>query len=192
MVALAARAKKFEESRNFEGVFRVHQARRRSLIHRGRERGWASHLPVDCVGTLMHRLHATVEGGLPARTRHFAHARTRAKTAFPPSPWHSLFSFFFFLSLQASNQFSSLSDIFTLHSYTYFGDITRPINDYFFPRLPRNLLLLFVRIFFFFFTIFTSIFNPIFSPSKAAWVSIFKSVARIPHSVECGGCNFPW
>lgn len=96
MVALAARAKKFEESRNFEGVFRVHQARRRSLIHRGRERGWASHLPVDCVGTLMHRLHATVEGGLPARTRHFAHARTRAKTAFPPSPWHSLFSFFFF------------------------------------------------------------------------------------------------
>lgn len=95
MVALAARAKKFEESRNFEGVFRVHQARRRSLIHRGRERGWASHLPVDCVGTLMHRLHATVEGGLPARTRHFAHARTRAKTAFPPSPWHSLFSFFF-------------------------------------------------------------------------------------------------
>lgn len=190
MVALAARAKKFEESRNFEGVFRVHQARRRSLIHRGRERGWASHLPVDCVGTLMHRLHATVEGGLPARTRHFAHARTRAKTAFPPSPWHSLFSFFF-------SFFTGLEPIllpirFTLHSYTYFGDITRPINDYFFPRLPRNLLLLFVRIFFFFFTIFTSIFNPIFSPSKAAWISIFKSVARIPHSVECGGCNFPW
>lgn len=135
MVALAARAKKFEESRNFEGVFRVHQARRRSLIHRGRERGWASHLPVDCVGTLMHRLHATVEGGLPARTRHFAHARTRAKTAFPSMPVaFPLFFFFpfffFFLSSTNLEPIPPLYPIFlrirVVHCPDiYFGDVTR-------------------------------------------------------------------
>lgn len=66
----------FAESQNFEGVFRVHQPERRSLVRRARDRAWASHLPLDCVGTLMHRLHATVEGGLPVRTRHCASTRS--------------------------------------------------------------------------------------------------------------------
>lgn len=88
----------------------------------GRERGWASHLPVDCVGTLMHRSHATVEGGLPARTRHFAHARTRAKTAFPSSsPWRFppffsfFFSLFFFFFYRLRTNFY---DIWLFHGYT--------------------------------------------------------------------------
>ena len=40
----------FAESQNFEGVFRVHQARRRSLIQHVETMSRASHLPVDCVG----------------------------------------------------------------------------------------------------------------------------------------------
>lgn len=134
----------------------------------GRERGWASHLPVDCVGTLMHRSHATVEGGLPARTRHFAHARTRAKTAFPSSsPWRfpPFFSFFFSLFLfflQASNQFLRylvIPRVYTIGYRMICSGKCVQLRLYF-PSLA--IYFFFIRRFFFFFHNFQS---PIFNPS---------------------------
>lgn len=126
----------------------------------GRDRGWASHLPVDCVGTLMHRLHATVEGGLPARTRHFAHARTRAKTAFPSSPWRSLL-FLSFLSFFLFTEFEPISTIFGYSTgihYRIGWYIRGNASNYFFP-VSCNPLFLFAN----FFSQFSQ--SPIFNPS---------------------------
>lgn len=150
----------------------------------GRERGWASHLPVDCVGTLMHRSHATVEGGLPARTRHFAHARTRAKTAFPSSsPWRFppffsfffslfFFSFFFFYRLR-----TNFYDIWLFHGYTL-SDIGWYVrgnasNYDYISRLLQSIFFFLFADFFFFFTIF----NPRF-------------LIRVPFKGACLGINF--